>query len=58
MVCVDLVDMSEFQQQNKHMKYLLNVIDIFSKFAWSIPIKNKEAENDRGHDWGPRAVHG
>ena len=23
------------------MKYLLNVIDVFSKYAWSIPIKDK-----------------
>jgi len=37
----DLVEMQEWSKQNKGFRYLLNVIDIFSKFAWSIPLKIK-----------------
>jgi len=37
----DLVDMREWEKQNKGYKYMLNVIDVFSKYAWSIPMKNK-----------------
>lgn len=36
--------MREFEKQNKGYKYILNVIDIFSKYAWSIPMKNKTGE--------------
>ena len=38
---VDLVDMQQYSKQNKHYKYLLAVIDIFSKYGWLIPLKNK-----------------
>ena len=37
----DLVDMQSFSQYNKGFKYLLNVIDVFSKYAWSIPLMDK-----------------
>jgi hypothetical protein len=37
----DLVDMRQFKKQNKGYKYLLTVIDVFSKFAWSVPLKVK-----------------
>lgn len=37
----DLVDMREWIKQNKGFKYMLNVIDVFSKYAWSIPMKDK-----------------
>ncbi|DAC81743.1 TPA_asm: integrase [Trichoplax MELD virus] len=37
----DLVDMQEFAKYNSGYKYLLNVIDIFSKYAWSVPVKDK-----------------
>ena len=37
----DLVDMREWEKQNKGYKYMLNVIDVLSKYAWSIPMKNK-----------------
>ena len=39
----DLIDMREFSNDNKDYNYLLNVIDIFSKYAWSIPLKTKTA---------------
>ena len=37
----DLVDMQWNSRENKGYKYLLNVIDVFSKYAWSLPIKDK-----------------
>ena len=37
----DLVDMRDLVKQNKGFKYMLNVIDVFSKYAWSIPMKDK-----------------
>ena len=37
----DLIDMKVFSKFNKGYQYLLNVIDIFSKYAWSIPLKTK-----------------
>jgi len=33
--------MKEWKAQNKGYKFMLNVIDVFSKFAWSIPMKDK-----------------
>jgi len=40
-----LVDMQEFHLSNRGYKYILTVIDIFSKFAWAIPLKNKNANS-------------
>jgi len=37
----DLVEMQEWNKKNKGFRYLLTVIDVFSKFAWSIPLKDK-----------------
>ncbi len=37
----DLVDMSQYSRVNDGYRYILTVIDIFSKFAWAIPLKNK-----------------
>jgi hypothetical protein len=39
----DLVDMSAYSSINNGYKFLLTVIDIFSKFAWGVPIKSKRA---------------
>lgn len=39
----DLVDMSAYSAVNKGYKFLLTIIDIFSKFAWGVPIKSKNA---------------
>ncbi|XP_053206585.1 uncharacterized protein LOC128390840 [Panonychus citri] len=38
---IDLMDMSWVSQYNDGYRYLLNVIDCFSRFAWSQPIKKK-----------------
>ena len=40
----DLVDMSSFSKFNKGTKFLLAVIDIFSKYGWLIPLKDKKGE--------------
>ena len=37
----DLVDMQKLQSDNKGYRFILTVIDIFSRFAWAIPIKTK-----------------
>ena len=36
--------MQELSSVNKNFNYILTVIDIFSKFAWAIPIKKKTSE--------------
>ena len=44
----DLVEMQKLSRDNKGNKYILAVIDIFSKYGWLYPIKNKtglEVEN-------------
>jgi hypothetical protein len=41
----DLVDMQAFSKDNKGIKYLLTVIDVFSKYAWAVPIKNKTGDS-------------
>ena len=33
--------MQEWSKENKGYRYMLNVIDVFSKYAWSIPMKDK-----------------
>ena len=40
----DLKDMQSLAKENDGYKYLLNVIDLFSKTAYSIPIKSKSSE--------------
>ena len=37
----DLVGMSSFSRSNKGYKYLLTVIDVFSKYGWIVPLKTK-----------------
>ena len=37
----DLADMNYWKEYNKKYRYILTVIDIFSKFAWAIPLKSK-----------------
>ena len=39
---VDLADMQSLSKYNKGIKYLLCAIDLFSKYAWFIPIKDKK----------------
>ena len=37
----DLLEMQQFSKWNKGYKYLLMVIDVFSKYGWIVPLKNK-----------------
>ena len=40
----DLLDMNDYGiKNNKGYRYILVVIDNFSKFVWTIPLKNKNA---------------
>ena len=41
----DLVDVSNLKKDNDGITFLLNVIDVFSKWAWCIPLKNKSASS-------------
>ena len=40
----DLIDLQEFQSQNRGYRYILTIIDIFSKYAFVIPMKTKTSE--------------
>ena len=39
---VDLADMQSLSKYNKRIKYLLFAIDLFSKYTWVIPIKDRK----------------
>ena len=39
---VDLTDMHSLSKYDKRIKYLLCAIDLFNKYAWVIPIKDKK----------------
>ena len=39
---VDLADMQSLSRKNKSIKYLLCVIDLYSKYAFGVPLKDKK----------------
>src|SRR5713101_7328724 len=39
----DLVEMQPYARMNKGHRYLLTVVDIFSRYAWAVPLKDKSA---------------
>ena len=41
----DLVDINSLARFNKGYKFLLTCINVFSKFAWVVPLKNKTGES-------------
>lgn len=41
---VDLVDMQSHSRVNKGNKYILTVIDVLSKYAWALPVRDKKGE--------------
>ena len=41
----DLVEMQKYGKWNKGIKYLLMVIDVFSKYGWIVPLKDKKTES-------------
>ena len=47
----DLADMKNLSRYNKGIKYLLTVVDVLSKYAWVVPMKNKtDAEQKRAFE--------
>ena len=38
---MDLVDMSNIAEENDDINYLITCIDVFSKYVWVVPLKNK-----------------
>ena len=42
---VDLADMQLISKYNKGIRYLLCAIDLFSTYAWVIPLKNRKGES-------------
>ena len=41
---IDLADMQLISKYNKRIRYILCVTDLFSRYAWVIPLKNKKGE--------------
>lgn len=44
----DLIDMQAFSKFNSGIKYLLTVIDVFSKYGWIVPLKTKTGKEVAG----------
>ena len=40
----DLADLSNLSKSNDKHRYLLCIIDVFSKYAWVVPIKDKNGK--------------
>lgn len=40
----DLIDLKSISSTNKGYNFIVVVIDVFSKFAWTVPIKQKSAD--------------
>ena len=41
----DLIDVSSIKEFNDDNRFILSCIDVFSKYAWAIPIKSKTAKD-------------
>jgi len=39
---MDLAVLSSLSKYNDKYKYLLNIIDIFSRYAWRVPLKEED----------------
>ena len=44
----DLADLKSLSRYNKKYRYLLGCIDVFSKYAWVLPLKTKSAQEVLG----------
>lgn len=42
---MDLVDMTLWADHNDGYKFILNIIDIWTRYAWSVPLKKKAAKD-------------
>jgi len=40
-----LVEMQSFSKYNHRVRYLLTVIDVFSKYGWMLPLKDKTGKS-------------
>lgn len=40
----DLIDMQSISRENNNFKYILAIIDTFSKYAWAFPLKSKNKD--------------
>jgi len=38
---IDLMDMQSLAKENDNVKFLLVAIDVFTRFAWVVPLKDK-----------------
>ena len=46
---LDILDIKDYgPENNKNYRYVLVIIDNFSKFGWTIPLKNKNAQTMKG----------
>ena len=41
----DLVDVQALKEENDGFRYLLTVMDVLSKYAWVVPLKNKTCKS-------------
>jgi len=41
---MDLASLESLSSYNNGFKFILCIVDVFSKFAWAVPLKNKTAE--------------
>ena len=41
----DLIDLKKLKKYNNGFQYIINIIDLYSRHAWSIPIKNKTGKS-------------
>ena len=40
-----MLDLKDYgPESNRGYRYVLNIIDIFSKYGWTVPLKNKNAQ--------------
>ena len=44
-LAADLVEMESFSYKNKNVKYLLCVIDVFTKYTWDETLKDKKIKH-------------
>ena len=41
----DLIDLKKLKKYDNRFQYIINIIDLYSRHAWSIPIKNKTGKS-------------